>query len=346
VRPDTVGKIEEVEAKVELLPRGLYSWHVPDQFDSSRAAAPKVSMHEYEALSELYQAQNAIGIARAAGAERYATETFAKAQQLLAQAQQIEAGKKDTARVVETAREAAQTAEDARVIASKHQQDDAIAKARAEAAQAQKATVAAEQNALSARADAEAAKAEAEAERIARQRAEQRAAEAEARVTAPVAAPQTAVQVPAPVPVPDDSARKTALRVKMMEQLNQCAPTRDTPRGLVITTSGFNSSQLERIANVLTVYPGLRIEVEGHTDTPDSVTVSQQRAEGVREALIHRGVPSSMIFARGLGNSHPLTSNRTAAGREENQRIEIIVSGDAIGNLPSWDRTYPLTSRQ
>jgi hypothetical protein len=76
---------------------------------------------------------------------------------------------------------------------------------------------------------------------------------------------------------------------------------------------------------------------------PDSTALSQQRADAVREVLIRRGVSSNMISARGLGNTHPLTSNRTAAGREENQRVEIVVSADAIGSVPVWDKTYSLT---
>ena len=342
VRPDTEGKIEEVEAKVELLPRGLYSWHVPDNFDSSRVNAPKVSMREYEAISELYQAQNAMGVARAAGADRYAANTFVKAQQLLTEAQQLQASKQDSARVVETAREAAQTAEDARVIAVKHQQDEAIQRAQADAAQARKTAVEAEQAVISARADVAAAQAAADAERAARQRAEERAAEAEAR---PVPQALQAPPPPSPPPPVSDSSAKTVLRSRLLQRLNGSAPTLDSPRGLVTTVSGFNGTQLAAVASVLTAYPGLRIEVEGHTDAPDSVALSQQRADGVRESLIRRGVPASMITARGLGNSHPLASNRTAAGREENQRIEIVISGDAIGSVPIWDRPYPLTSQ-
>jgi outer membrane protein OmpA-like peptidoglycan-associated protein len=351
VRPDTEGKIEEVEAKYELLPRGLYAYHVPDQLESSSSNAPKVSMREYEALSELYQAQNAIGIARNAGADRYAPNTFAKAQQLLAQAQQIEAGKKDPSHVVETAREAAETAEDARVIAVKHSQDEKIATAQAAIAQANAAAAQAESEAQKARADAEAAQAQADAERAARQRAEaeasaarDRAAQAEAQISASPALRQQ----------PDDSARKTALRIKMLEQLNGCAPTRDTPRGLVATIAGTGfsgsqlsqsaSDQLARIAIVVAGYHGLRIEVDGHTDSPDSTSLSQQRAEAVREALIRRGVPATAITARGLGNSHPIASSRTVAGREENQRVEVVISADAIGNIPFWDRTYSLSS--
>ena len=90
VRPDTTGKIEEVTARYELMPRGHYSWLVPDTLESSASNTPKVSMHKYEELLELYQAQNAVGIARAGYAEDYAPNTFAKAQQLLTEAQQLE----------------------------------------------------------------------------------------------------------------------------------------------------------------------------------------------------------------------------------------------------------------
>jgi outer membrane protein OmpA-like peptidoglycan-associated protein len=98
------------------------------------------------------------------------------------------------------------------------------------------------------------------------------------------------------------------------------------------------------MAIVVAGYQGLRIEVDGHTDSPDSNSLSQQRAEAVREALIRRGVPAGAITARGLGNSHPIASSRTVAGREENQRVEVVISADAIGNIPFWDRPYSLSS--
>ncbi|HEV1284243.1 MAG TPA: OmpA family protein [Bryobacteraceae bacterium] len=366
VRPDTVGKIEEVEARYELLPRGLYSYHVPNQLETAVSSAPKVSMREYEALSELYQAENAIGIARNAGAERYAPNTFAKAQQLLNQAQQLEAGKKDPGRVVEDAREAAEAAEDARVIAVKHQQDEKIARAQADAEKAQQAIAQAESAARIARADAEAAQARAEAaqaqvdaERGARQRAEeeaaaarQRAAQAEAavRMQAAQAAPTVRRQQPS-----QDDAGKTALRMKLLEQLNGALPARDAARGLTATVSdsGFagtllkpgTSAQLARIAAILAAHPELRIEIDGHTADPDTAGLSQKRAEAVREALVSHGVPFNSVTVRGLGNSSPLGSNRTAAGREENQRVELVLSGAAIGNIPYWEQSYTLTLR-
>jgi outer membrane protein OmpA-like peptidoglycan-associated protein len=363
VRPDTVGKIEEVEARYELLPRGLYSYHVPNQLESAVSNAPKVSMREYEALSELYQAQNAVGIARNAGAEQYAPNTFAKAQQLLNEAQQVEAHKQDPGRVVEDAREAAEAAEDARVIAVKRQQDDKIARAQADAAQAQHAMAQAESAARTAKADAEAAQAQAsaaqaqvDAERAARQRAEDDAAAARERAAqAESAARAHAAPVVTRQQQSQDDTGRIALRMRLLEQLNGALPSRDTARGLTatISNSGFAgtllkpevSTQLARIASILAAHPELRIEVDGHTSDPDTAGLSQRRADAVREVLVSRGVPPSAVTARGMGNSYPLGPNKSPAGREENQRVELVITGAAIGNIPYWEQSYTLTLR-
>lgn len=120
VRPDTVGKIEELNAKFELLPRKQFT------YDTAATAAvpdtPKVSVNQYEALLALYQAQNALQIAKAAEADRYASDSFQKADQLYRQAQNYQSQKAASKQVVMTAREAAQTAEDARAISVKRQE--------------------------------------------------------------------------------------------------------------------------------------------------------------------------------------------------------------------------------
>ena len=122
IRPDTVGKIEPVQARADLLPRKQYTWQVGENPGPAAANAPKVSMSQYEAILELYQAQNAVGIARAADADRYAPETLAKAQQALSDAQRLQATKSNTKQGVQAAREATQTAEDARVLAERRKQ--------------------------------------------------------------------------------------------------------------------------------------------------------------------------------------------------------------------------------
>lgn len=118
VRPDTVGKVEAVDAKYELLPAAQeYTFDVDAARRSDSAAAPMVSMKEYEALLAIYQARNAIQIAKAEDADEKAGETLRKAEDLLKQAEQITDRNKESKRIVMLAREASQTAQDARAIA-------------------------------------------------------------------------------------------------------------------------------------------------------------------------------------------------------------------------------------
>lgn len=125
VRPDTIGDIKPVMAKVELMPRGHYTWNVPASESAGVANAPKVSMSRYEAILQTYEAQNAMGIASAAGAQKYAPDVFSKAQAELAQAQQLQTTKGNDDIIVQHARAATEIAEDARIIAERRQQDAA-----------------------------------------------------------------------------------------------------------------------------------------------------------------------------------------------------------------------------
>jgi len=353
VRPDTVGLVKEIEAKYELMPRGHYTWDVANKFNPNVAGMPKVSMDQYEAMLELYEAQNATGIARAANAEQYAPQTFQRAQQLLADAQRLQNTKAPPSMVVQMAREAAQTAEDGRVIAAQRRQEDRVAAAEAEAARAKDGQARAEGEAQRMRSEADAARSQAVAERSARERAEADAADAR-RV-----AQQTVVVVPPPPPPPPasitqpDNSQKTELRRRLLEQLNGVLAARDTPRGLVATVSDstFSGSELRgpavnrlaRLVTILTPYPSLRVTVEGHSDSASPHAQAANRAESVRQMLVAHGLLPDRITVLNLGDSRPLVSNSSAAGREQNRRVEIVISGDPIGTLPFWDRTYSLT---
>jgi len=365
IRPDTAGKIETVNAKYELLPRGQYTWQIPDKLNKELANAPRVSSSEYDALLELYQAENAIGIARQAGAEQYAPNTFAKAEQLLSSAETWHKRKGEQRRVVEYAREATQTAEDSRVIAQQRQQqeklsaaDAAVAAAEAKA-QDQIATAVAdkqkaEAEAQQARYDAESAQQRAEAERQARLRAEADATAARELAARNQASAVVTSPRPAPPPVPATNTAETrAMRIRVFEALNTGLEVRDTPRGLVVTLPGtyfsgeaLNSTdQAARIAAVLSHFQGLRVSCEGHTGEDNSEDLSRQRAYAVRVALITNGLPATAVTATGFGNTRPLGANTTVEGRAANSRVEIVISGDSIGTLPFWDRTYPLNGR-
>ena len=345
VRPDTIGKIEQVDAKYELLPRGQYTWKGP----GAQPATPKVSMGEYEALSELYQAQNAVSIAEAAGAGKYAADTLAKAQALVASAQQWQQNK-NTDRVVQDAREASQTAEDARTIADQRRRDDQLAQERAKVAAAEQAKSQAEQA-------VQQAEAQVEAERAARERAEADAAAARQRAEQAedqaAAAQSQAPRIVLSQPRANHNSQKSEVRMQLLEQLNGALSTRDTPRGLVATIpdSEFNGAamkigvgtELAHLAAIVASRPGLRVEVEGNTDNEATSAQCEQRAQAVRSMLIARGLPANAVTARGIGTSRPMGPNTTAEGREQNRRVEIVISGDAIGNLPLWDKTYSLS---
>jgi hypothetical protein len=166
VRPDTVGRVQPIHAKYELMPRGHYTWNVQESLENAATGAPKVSMAQYEALLELYQAQNAIWVARAANAEQYAPDTLAKAQHAFEEAQRLQSSKTNASLVVQHAREAAQTAEDARTIAERRKNSDQVAQAQAEAMQAQRGKAQAEAAAQQAEAAAQQARAEADATRV------------------------------------------------------------------------------------------------------------------------------------------------------------------------------------
>jgi flagellar motor protein MotB len=350
VRPDTVGRIKEIQAKYELMPRGHYTWDVADKLKSNMAGMPKVSMDRYEALLELYEAQNAVGIARAGNAEQYAPQTLGKAEEQLAEAQRLQDSKAATSLVVQVAREAAQTAEDARAIAEKRRQEEKVATAEAEVATAQRAQARAEGEANRARIDADSARAQAETERTERERAVAGVADASRRPADPAV-----IVVPPPVSPaqPQADSQRTGLRMRLLEQINGVLGTRDTPRGLVATVSDSNfsgsdlhapvSSRIGRVAAILAPYPTLRVMVEGHSDSATTQSQAWKRAEVVRQMLVGNGLPPDWVTVRGLGDSRPLVSNSAAAGREQNRRVEIVISGDQIGALPFWDRTYSLT---
>ncbi len=344
VRPDTVGTIEPINVKYDLLPRGQYTYDVPASLAAAEGNGQLVGMKQYEELLEIYQAQNAVQIARAQGADKYAADTLAKAQQLLTTAQNLEASHSDRSSIVQNAREAAQTAEDARAITMKRKQSDEVAAAKAEAEREREQRLKAEADAQTARAQASADRAELEQERA--------RVQSTAAVTTQPALPPQPPPAPATVMVesPQQAAnqQKRALRINIYDQLGASSlETTDTPRGLLVTipAGDFNghslqpmlSGQLARVAAVIRAHPGLSVEVDDNGEGSNT-----ERAEAVRDALQASGVPASAISVQAAGNSRPVASTATPGGRELNRRVEIAISGYAIGNMPYWDRTYSL----
>jgi flagellar motor protein MotB len=355
VRPDTVGEIQPVLAKTELMPRGQYTWNVPAGETAGMANAPKVSMSRYQAILEIYETENALGIASTAGAEKYAPDVFAKARQELAQAQQLQQNKGSDELMVQHARAATEIAEDARAITDRRKQDEAMAAVHQQTIEAQQARQQAEAAAETERERADTAEAQAQIEHEARERAERNAQVA--REQSEQAAIVVAQPIPAPLPEqapqPDRRAAAREMRAQLLQQMNSMIVSRDTPRGLVATLddSDFDRSQLRlgpvgavsRLAVVLIAHPGLKVSVEGYSDTPEGSEFARKRADAVAGALMRAGVPAQQVSTEDLGDSRPLVSNETEQGRMENRRVEIVISGDAIGTMPSWDQSYPLS---
>ncbi len=312
----TQGVIEPLNAHYSLLPRGAYA-----ETAGRHTVLHPITRDERSPL-ELYEAMNAVQIADAAGADKYAADTMASAKTALKNAQDLDASHKgDRKQTITYAREAVQAAEDARIITIRK------IKAEDEAADKQ-ARATAEQSAQ---------QSQAVAQQQAEQRAQAEAAAAQARA-AQQAAEQSAQQA---------SQQAEQMREKLRDQLNQVLQTKETARGLIVNMSDvlfdFNKytlkpearEKLAKVSGILLAYPNLKLQVEGYTDNIGSdeynQKLSEQRADGVRQYLVSQSVPDGNVTAQGYGKTHPIADNSAASGRAQNRRVELVVSGDAIG---------------
>jgi len=415
VRADTQGKVEEVDAKYELLQRGQYQ----------KLSNPLALKPDKRIPLEVYEARNAVQIARAMGADRFATETFQKAEKSLGDAEGYLSRKAGSKPVTMSAREAVQMAEDSRAIAVKRQDDDALSAERRQSVdrenQATTARAAAEAETDRVNRDAQAAKlqADANAARMTREKDAQTSAalaeadrvkrETDARLAAAAAdadhakqdsdARMAAVAADASRAKQESDARMAAaaadadkakqesdarmaaagveanrlkdqnetqqsamqaeldaagkrsaeLRSQLLIQFNTILQTRDTARGLVVNMSDvlFDSGKyslrpvarekLAKVAGIVSGHPGLKLEVEGHTDSIGgsdfNQRLSEQRGEAVRAYLTEEGMAASSVTAKGFGETQPVASNENAAGRQQNRRVELVISGEVIGSM-------------
>jgi len=309
---------------------------------------------------DMYQARNAVDIARSQGAEKYSPEIYTKAAGSLQMAENALASKADKTQIITNARQTIQFAEDARALSAERQEaeriqkekDAAAAEAAAKAKAEAEAKAAAEAKRQAELAQAREAQLKAEA---AQKAAEQEAAAAKQKAAADAAAANAAAEQAAlrakEQAAKDEAARAQAatqaLRAQLLKQLNDVLQTTDTPRGLMVNmadvlfeTAKYKLStdaqlKLAKLSGIIQAHPGLSLTIEGYTDTtgtPDfNLKLSQQRADAVRDFLISQGLTPDTITANGLGQDHPVADNATAEGRKQNRRVEIIVSGEAIG---------------
>jgi outer membrane protein OmpA-like peptidoglycan-associated protein len=237
---------------------------------------------------------------------------------------QKEQAESDTAKAQAAKAQAESDAVNAQAANAQAQSD--AAKARSDAADAQAATAKAQSDMANSQASSatalSAAQADAEQSRLAAQQAQLNVQQAE--------------------------TDKAAMRAKLSEQLNSILQTRDSARGLIVSMSDvlFDTGKyslkpgarekLAKVAGILLAYPGLNIEVGGYTDNVGgdamNQTLSENRAGSVRDYLVQQGVATNSVSARGFGNTLPVATNANSAGRQQNRRVELLVSGEAIGS--------------
>ena len=337
----TNGVLEKVTARATLLPRGVYA----EETDGSKTNTNPITRNEHSPL-ELYEAYNAVRIAQAAGSEKYSPEIFAQASLNLKNAAEMDANKhRDEKMEITYARGAVERAEDARIDtlrkkAAERERNTEIAKTQAQdqaalsQAQAQQAQVQAERDRLAA-----------ENSRLQAQQAEMAKANSDAEAANARAKEQAANQAAADANRRASSAE--AMREKLRAQLNEVLQTTETPRGLVVNLSDvlFDTGKytlkpntqvtLARIAGIFQSYPGVKVQVEGFTDSVGSDELNQKlsenRASTTKDFLIKQGVSIDNISAAGYGKSDPVADNSTGVGRAQNRRVNLVVSGDVIG---------------
>lgn len=354
IRTDTVGKLETIDAKYELLPKGQYAYHVPE----TKLKPVDLNSNKKSPLA-LYEAINAVQIAQYARADEFAADGYNDAAKLLQQAQDYE-NRKQWNPAIMTSKEAVQKAEDARNISLRKQQQLALQKEREdaaarEAAEKQKALEAQQHADVEARQRAEAQEQARLSAENARQQAQQRAAADQARQEADAARAEAAAQAQRAQAAAAEADRlraqaendKNRLREQLLQQFSAVLPTQETARGLVVQMQDvlFDTGKytlkedarvaLAKISGIVISHPGLNLQVEGYTDItgPSALNqkLSEQRANTVRDFLAKQGIDPQTMTSVGYGPQYPVASNDTVAGRKLNRRVELVVSGEVIG---------------
>jgi len=339
IRKGTKGKLFPV-SDYKLMRRGQYA-----RLGNPLAMTPDLS----RVPLEVYEARNAVEIAKSRGADKYAPEIFSKAQGSLEMTESLLARQASKKEIISSAKQTVQSSEDARALSAQRQEEERITAER-EAAAAQAKSEA------EAKAAAAAAEAKRQADEEARRQAELAAAkQAQMKAEADAAALKANMEADAlkakeqAAKAEADQARKAAadLRAQLLEQFNRVLPTTDTPRGLQVNMGDvlfdlgkYNLKTdaqlgLAKFTGIVLSHPGLNLTIEGYTDNVGSETfnqtLSEQRANAVRDYLVQQGLDPATITAKGFGMAMPVASNDTPQGRQQNRRVEIIISGVVIG---------------
>jgi outer membrane protein OmpA-like peptidoglycan-associated protein len=297
-RKSSQDQVEYIDAKYTLLKRGQYTLNLEP--------APPIVMDDKTPF-DVYQARNAVRIARASGAQAYAVSAMDKAESNLKLAESDQGSKKTR---IMAARESVQSSEDARLISIQRQ--------------------AAEQLALD--------------QRLAQGQLDQ--ANAAQAAALQQAARSSAGEAVALNQERQSEADNQALRDALLAQFNAVLQTRLTARGLIVNMSGMlfqtgkatlvptAREKLAKIAGILSTHKGLMVEADGFTDSTGSAAfnlrLSGQRAQNAMDYLVSQGVAANAISFKGFGVDNPIASNGTKDGRQENRRVELVVTGAGI----------------
>ncbi|MGC1414120.1 MAG: OmpA family protein [Candidatus Acidiferrum sp.] len=366
VRPDTKGTMAVVDAKYELIDRGGY---VPTGFTFDPVVLDaRLPLEFYEARNAVRIAKSAGAERYASSSFENATHQMREADELATSRHEDKKAlisvSRETVQTAEDAREiATKRIADDRAQNERNASANQVADANAATADAvserneadrrklaaQAAAASSDQQAQQAK-DAQAtAEADSDRNRAAAASSDQQAQQArDAQATAEADSDRNrAAAAASDLTAQQAVSDREELRAKLLQQFNMILETRDTARGLVVNMSDvlFDSGQytlrplarekLAKISGIVLAYPSLRLAVEGNTDSVGTEefnqTLSENRAESVRSYLTKEGIPEASTTAQGFGKTRPIASNDTADGRQQNRRVELVVSGEVIG---------------
>ncbi len=292
--------------------------------------------------TDRYQALLAVTLARQANANRYAPEEFRQAQEALDETQRLFAQGLEEKVVATAAHRAVNAAVVAKRLAEERAAQEALETERrnssGEIARLSLAKEQAETAAARAREESERAREAARKVEAALRQMEERLQQAN------LQADQLARQkLQADRQAESARQQAAAMYVRLQDALSRVADTRETERGLVVNLPDilFDSGKatlrprareiLGRIAGILLVIPEYRLSIEGHTDSVGrsaaNQKLSEERAANVRGYLAEAQLSPALMTTRGFGESQPVESNMTEAGRQKNRRVELIIEG-------------------
>lgn len=367
IRKDTKGSEQPISARYDATEKGEYT---VDLASNQLPASNMSTEQKRDTPLTLLEARNAVAIAQSTGAQQYAPEVLARAQQQLDRGDDYFRERKSSSEIGTVARGATEAAEDARVLTIRRKAD---AQAAAEQRAADARTQQAQQQALKEQGRAQEAREqtmqaqqatqEAQQERQAAEQAKAEALQAQQQAEAARQAALAQQQVlAAQAQTAEQRAQaaeqdKEQMRQRLLAQLNQVLQTQDSARGLIVNMSDvlfdLNQSTLKpgakmrlaKVAGIIQAYPDLKLNIEGYTDSTGSVEhnqeLSERRAAAVRDFLIAQGVSINNVSAQGFGPSNPVASNSTPQGRQMNRRVDLVVNGEAIAaqQRPATDQS-------